>query len=161
MQFAILLIGALLFAFFSLKPVPIYFNERSYQHLKETKPEQAAVFEKEHQDLQIKFNAESKKILKLKETQSPQLTKTIQDFKNTQAEVKALHGRVEEAINNSNFNAEKTDTNYIFLYFVKKHLACRNDRFTVCRHFSGELGFNFCSPEFPCRLFIKRCSFDI
>lgn len=122
MQFAILLIGALLFAFFSLKPAPIYFNERSYQNLKETQPEQAAVFEKEHQDLQIKFNAESKEILKLKENNSPQLNKTIQDFKNTQTEVKALHGRVEEAINNSNYNAEKTDTNYIFLYFVKNTL---------------------------------------
>lgn len=122
MQFAILLIGALLFAFFSLKPAPIYFNERSYQHLKETKPEQAAVFEKEHRNLQIKFNAESKEILKLKETQSPELTKTIDDFKNTQTQVKDLHGRVEEAINKSNFNAEKTDTNYIFLYFVKNTL---------------------------------------
>lgn len=122
MQFAILLIGALLFAFFSLKPAPIYFNERSYQHLKETKPEQAAVFEKEHQDLQVKFNAESKEILKLKETQSPQLKERIEDFKNTQTQVKVLHGRVEEAINNSKYNAEKTDTNYIFLYFVKNTL---------------------------------------
>ncbi|MDR4953975.1 sodium:solute symporter [Chryseobacterium sp. ES2] len=122
MQFAILLIGALLFAFFSLKPAPIYFNERSYQHLKEAKPEQAAIFEKEHQDLQIKFNAESKEILKLKETHSPQLQKTIQDFKNTQTQVKELHGRVEEAINHSNYTTEKTDTNYIFLYFVKNTL---------------------------------------
>ncbi|SDM33254.1 sodium:solute symporter family transporter [Chryseobacterium taihuense] len=122
MQFAILLIGALLFAFFSLKPAPIYFNERSYQHLKETKPEQAAVFEKEHQDLQTKFNAESKEILKLKQNSSSQLETKIQDFKNTQSQVKALHGRVEEAINQSNFNAEKTDTNYIFLYFVKNTL---------------------------------------
>ena len=122
MQFAILLIGAMLFAFFSLKPAPIYFNERSYQHLKETKPEQAAVFEKEHQDLQTKFNAESKEILQLKENNSSQLETKIQDFKNTQSQVKALHGRVEEAINQSNFNAEKTDTNYIFLYFVKNTL---------------------------------------
>ncbi|WNI38171.1 sodium:solute symporter [Chryseobacterium sp. SG20098] len=122
MQFAILLIGALLFAFFSLKPAPIYFNERSYQHLKEANPEQAAAFEKEHQDLQLKFNAESKEILKLKETHSPQLQKTIQDFKNTQTEVKALHSRVEEAINYSNYTTEKTDTNYIFLYFVKNTL---------------------------------------
>lgn len=122
MQFAILLIGALLFAFFSLKPAPIYFNERSYQHFKDTQPEQAAVFEKEHQDLQIQFNADSKEILKLKENDSPQLIKAIQDFKNTQTQVKALHGRVEEAINNSNYNAEKTDTNYIFLHFVKSTL---------------------------------------
>jgi len=122
MQFAILLIGALLFAFFSLKPAPVYFNERSYQHLTETKPEEAAVFEKEHQDLQTRFNSESKEILKLKETQSPQLNNKIEDFKNTQTQVKALHGRVEEAINNSKYNAEKTDTNYIFLYFVKNTL---------------------------------------
>jgi SSS family transporter len=122
MQFAILLIGALLFAFFSLKPAPVYFNERSYQNLKDTQPQQAAAFEKEHRELQLKFNSESKEILKLKETHSPQLTKTIEDFKDTQTQVKALHGRVEEAINQSNSNAEKTDTNYIFLYFVKNTL---------------------------------------
>lgn len=122
MQFAILLIGALLFAFFSLKPAPIYFNERSYENLKEAQPEQAAVFEREHRELQVKFNAESKEILQLKETHSPQLAKAIEDFKDTQTQVKALHGRVEEAINQSNYNAEKTDTNYIFLYFVKNTL---------------------------------------
>ncbi|WP_294314787.1 sodium:solute symporter [uncultured Chryseobacterium sp.] len=122
MQFAILLIGALLFAFFSLKPAPVYFNERSYQTMKDTQPQQAAAFEKEHRFLQAKFNAESKEILKLKETHSPQLTRAVQDFKDTQAEVKALHGKVEEAINQSNANAEKTDTNYIFLYFVKNTL---------------------------------------
>ncbi|MDQ1162964.1 SSS family solute:Na+ symporter [Chryseobacterium sp. SORGH_AS 447] len=122
MQFAILLIGALLFAFFSLKPAPVYFNERSYQNLKDTQPQQAAAFEKEHRDLQAKFNAESKEILKLKETNSPHLNQAVQDFKDTQTEVKELHGRVEEAINQSNSNAEKTDTNYIFLYFVKNTL---------------------------------------
>ncbi|WP_294311523.1 sodium:solute symporter [uncultured Chryseobacterium sp.] len=122
MQFAILLIGALLFAFFSLKPAPVYFNERSYQNLKDTQPQQAAAFEKEHRDLQAKFNAESKEILKLKETNSPQLIQAVQDFKDTQTQVKELHGRVEEAINQSSYNAEKTDTNYIFLYFVKNTL---------------------------------------
>lgn len=122
MQFAILLIGALLFAFFSLKPAPVYFNERSYQNLKDTQPQQVAAFEKEHRYLQAKFNAESKEILKLKEINSPQLIQAVQDFKDTQTQVKELHGRVEEAINQSNSNAEKTDTNYIFLYFVKNTL---------------------------------------
>lgn len=122
MQFAILLIGALLFAFFSLKPAPIYFNERSYQFLKETKPEQAAVFEKEHQALQQKFNNESKEILAKKESNSLSLNQSIESFKATQKEVSALHRKVEEAINGSNYNAEKTDTNYIFLYFVKNTL---------------------------------------
>lgn len=122
MQFAILLIGALLFAFFSLKPAPIYFNERSYQYLKETQPQQAAAFEKEHNALAQKFNQQSKNILVEKEKQLPTLNASIADFKSTQKQVKELHGRVEEAINKSNYNAEKTDTNYIFLYFVKNTL---------------------------------------
>ncbi|WP_406825586.1 sodium:solute symporter [Pedobacter sp. KACC 23697] len=122
MQFAILLIGALLFAFFALKPAPIYFNERSYQHLKETQPQQAATFEKEHLALAKKFNQQSRNILAEKEKQSPALNASIADFKLTQKQVKELHGRVEEAINKSNDNAEKTDTNYIFLYFVKNTL---------------------------------------
>lgn len=122
MQFAILLIGALLFAFFSLKPAPIYFNERSYEYLKENQPSKAAVFEKEHQDLQAKFNTESQEILEMKKTHSLRLEAKVQDFKDTQDRVKELHNRVEEAINTSNYNAEKTDTNYIFLYFVKNNL---------------------------------------
>lgn len=122
MQFAILLIGALLFAFFSLKPAPIYFNERSYQYLKETQPQQAAAFEKEHDALAQKFNQQSKNILIEKEKQLPSLNASIENFKSTQKQVKELHGRVEEAINKSNYNAEKTDTNYIFLYFVKNTL---------------------------------------
>lgn len=122
MQFAILLIGALLFAFFSLKPAPIYFNERSYQYLKETQPQQASAFEKEHDALAQKFNQQSKNILEEKEKQSPSLNSSIEKFKSTQKQVKELHGRVEEAINKSNYNAEKTDTNYIFLYFVKNTL---------------------------------------
>jgi SSS family solute:Na+ symporter len=122
MQFAILLIGALLFAFFSLKPAPIYFNERSYQYLKETQPAQAAVFEKEHQELQQKFNNQSRQILAEKENHSQNLNTSIVAFKNTQTKVKELHVKVEEAINKTNYNAEKTDTNYIFLYFVKNTL---------------------------------------
>lgn len=122
MQFAILLIGALLFAFFSLKPAPIYFNERSYQYLKETQPQQAVAFEKEHNALAQKFNQQSKNILAEKEKHSPSLNSSIADFNSTQKQVKELHGRVEEAINKSNYNAEKTDTNYIFLYFVKNTL---------------------------------------
>jgi len=122
MQFAILLIGALLFAFFSLKPAPIYFNERSYQYLKETQPQQAAAFEKEHNALAQKFNQQSKNIHVEKEKQLPSLNSSIENFKSTQKQVKELHGRVEEAINKSNYNAEKTDTNYIFLYFVKNTL---------------------------------------
>ncbi|WP_443940067.1 sodium:solute symporter [Pedobacter sp. MW01-1-1] len=122
MQFSILLIGTLLFAFFALKPAPIYFNSRSYEYLKKNEPQQAAVFEEEHRQLQQQFNQQSAKVLKERKEQSVQLPASLEAFKATQDKVKELHGRVEEAINKVNLNAEKTDTNYIFLYFVKNTL---------------------------------------
>ncbi|WP_316797745.1 sodium:solute symporter [Pedobacter frigidisoli] len=122
MQFSILLIGALLFVFFSLKPAPIYFNERSYSLLKETQPEKARAFEKEHQQLEAAFNQQSKAILAQRKNQSAALGQSIASFKVTQQNIRDLHGKVEEAINQSALNAEKTDTNYIFLYFVKNNL---------------------------------------
>ncbi|MGY3054943.1 SSS family solute:Na+ symporter [Pedobacter sp. UYEF25] len=122
MQFFILLIGALLFAFYTLKPAPIYFNERSYQYLKETKPEQAAHLEQEHKKLQNQFNLQSKSILAERKTNSSALPNAVTAFKKTEKDIANLHGRVEEAINKANYNAERTDTNYIFLYFVKNTL---------------------------------------
>ena len=122
MQFAILLIGALLFVFFSLKPAPVYFNERAYGLLKESQPEVVQGFEKEHQELEAKYNRQSKAILAQRKIQSNALNQSINDFKVTQQNIRDLHGKVEEAINHSALNAEKTDTNYIFLYFVKNNL---------------------------------------
>lgn len=122
MQFAILLIGALLFAFFSLKPAPIYFNERSYQHLKDTQPALALGLEKEHQVLQQRYAQQAKQVLSDKNTKSTSLNNSIEAYKATQVEIKELHTKVEDAINKSNFNAERTDTNYIFLYFVRNSL---------------------------------------
>ncbi|MBC7417977.1 MAG: sodium:solute symporter [Pedobacter sp.] len=122
MQFSILLIGALLFAFYTLKPAPIYFNERSYQHLKDTKPKQAAQLERAHKKLQEQFNQQSKTILAERKTNPSALPTAVSAFKKTKREIADLHSKVEAAINNSNYNAERTDTNYIFLYFVKNTL---------------------------------------
>ncbi|RYF83953.1 MAG: hypothetical protein EOO03_15155 [Chitinophagaceae bacterium] len=121
MQFSILLIGALLFTFFSLKPAPIYFNERSYQYLKETQPAQAQVFEAEHKLLQQDLSRQSTALLAKKE-QGVVAPAVLSAYKETQQKVKALHGKVEGAINSTGYNAERTDTNYIFLYFVKNTL---------------------------------------
>ena len=57
-----------------------------------------------------------------RKTNSSALPTAISAFKKTEKEIASLHGRVEEAINNANYNAERTDTNYIFLYFVKNTL---------------------------------------
>lgn len=122
MQFAILLIGALLFAFFALKPAPVYFNERSFQLLANQYPEEAANFTEEHNRLQQEQVDISLKLLELRKEESPAIEQPLNEYKAVQKEIKDLHHQVETTINEKRISYEKTDTNYIFLYFVKNTL---------------------------------------
>ena len=123
MQFAILLIGALVFAFFTLRPAPIYFNERTFDILETQYPKEAAQLNAQHDRLQNKQLDLSKEILRLKEgPQEKELELAIQAFKSVQKDIQDLHTQVEHTIKEKKISIEKTDTNYIFLYFVKNIL---------------------------------------
>lgn len=122
MQFGILLIGALLFAFFALKPAPVYFNERSFELLEDRYPEEAADLTQEHNRLQQEQMAISMELLNLRKTESAVIDQPLADYKAVQQEIKDLHNQVETTINERKISYEKTDTNYIFLYFVKNTL---------------------------------------
>lgn len=122
LQFSILLIGALLFAFFALKPAPVYFNERSFNLLENNYPQIASDFTAEHNILQDKQIALSNQLLEQRDNGSDALDNTVQEYKSNQQKIKELHGQVETTINEKNISIEKTDTNYIFLYFVQNIL---------------------------------------
>ncbi len=122
MQFAILLIGALLFAFFALKPAPVYFNERSFQLLENQYPEEAANFTEEHNRLQLEQIEISNKLLQLRNETPTAIEQPLEEYKTVQKEIKDLHHQVEQTIIEKKISYEKTDTNYIFLYFVKNTL---------------------------------------
>ncbi len=122
MQFGILLIGALLFAFFALKPAPVYFNERSFQLFENRFPEEAAHFTQEHNRLQQEQIDLSMELLNLRKTESLNIQQPLAGYKTIQQEIKVLHQQVETTINEKKISYEKTDTNYIFLFFVKNTL---------------------------------------
>jgi len=122
LQFSILLIGALLFAFFALKPAPVYFNERSFNLLENNYPQIASDFTAEHNILQDKQIALSNQLLVERDNGSDALNNTVQEYKSNQQKIKELHSQVETTINEKNISIEKTDTNYIFLYFVQNIL---------------------------------------
>jgi len=122
MQFSILLIGALLFAFFALKPAPVYFNERSFNLLETKHPEIAADFTKRHNILQDEQITISNKLLEQRESGSVLLNSTVDEYKSIQKQIKNLHSEVETTINEKKISIEKSDTNYIFLYFVQNTL---------------------------------------
>src|SRR5690606_27059065 len=117
----ILLIGALLFTFFALKPAPIYFNERSFQLLESQFPQDANALSEEHNRLQEKQMNLSTELLKEREMEGD-LQAPLAEYKIVQQEIKDLHREVEKMINEKKISYEKTDTNYIFLYFVKNTL---------------------------------------
>lgn len=122
MQFAILLIGALLFAFYSFQAAPVYFNENAYQKLKEHKPATVAVIEQEYEQLHKKHEQQSLAIAQSRNINNEQLPVLVDEFKQTQKEIKTLHENVKEEINKSKLSLDTNDTNYVFLYFVKHNL---------------------------------------
>src|SRR3546814_562244 len=123
MQFSILLIGALLFAFFALKPAPVYFNEHSFNLLEAKYPQEAAKLSQEHHRLQQKQLLLSRELLEKRDQSSENAANvTLNAYKSNQQKIKQLHQQVEETINEKKISFEKTDTNYIFLYFVRNTL---------------------------------------
>src|SRR5690554_52082 len=93
LQFSILLIGALLFAFFALKPAPVYFNERSFNLLENNYPQIASDFTAEHNILQDKQIALSNQLLAERDNGSDALNNTVQEYKLNQQKIKELHSQ--------------------------------------------------------------------
>ena len=123
MQFAILLIGALVFAFYSFQPAPLYFNSGAYNTLKGHEPQSVAASESRYLQLHRQYEAEAMNITRQKkEGDNTQLDASVQQFKQTQTQIQSLRDSVSNQIAAHNYSPDKNDTNYIFLYFVKNSL---------------------------------------
>ncbi len=121
MQFSILLIGALLFAFYSFQPAPVFFNERAYENLKQVRPAQINAIEREYAQLHTGYEKQSRQIAAAgKNGDAPPAL--VSEFKNTQKQIDLLRNRVKDEITTSGLGADNSDTNYVFLYFVKHTL---------------------------------------
>lgn len=117
MQFGILLIGALLFAFYSFQVAPVYFNQQAYSTLQQKDPVTAERLEKQHTQLQIKYQQQAKVITTNRDNEV-----LVEEFKATQQQIKVLRDSVRLNINRLAPAADNGDTNYIFLYFVQHSL---------------------------------------
>lgn len=117
MQFAILLIGALLFAFYSFQPSPVYFNRQAYSVLQQQDPATAQRIEMEYNNLQEQYAQQAVAIANDRDNET-----LVTDFKTTQQQIHALRDTVRQHINRVAPTSDNGDTNYIFLYFVKNNL---------------------------------------
>ncbi|MGX5690734.1 sodium:solute symporter [Arcticibacter tournemirensis] len=122
MQFSILLIGALLFAFYSFKPAPLYFNEGSYSLLKEQHPQQVLKIENEYQVLQQRYARQVREVAAERNNSKEHSDVLAKEFQQTKEQIEQLRGSVNDLISLNKLSTDSSDTNYIFLYFVKHTL---------------------------------------
>jgi SSS family solute:Na+ symporter len=119
MQFLILLIGALLFSFYSFHPAPLYFNDGAYNKYKEAQPVGAMQVESNYKQLHLQYEQQAMALTHTGINNDPVL---LRNFKQTQAQLQTLRDSVSKQISDNNYSADANDTNYIFLYFVKHTL---------------------------------------
>ena len=119
MQFLILLIGALLFAFYSFHPAPLYFNDGAYNKYKQAETTNATQIETNYNQLHTQYEQQALRLTQAGDKTDPAL---LQNFRQTQAQLQTLRDSVSKQITQKNYSADTNDTNYIFLYFVKHTL---------------------------------------
>jgi SSS family solute:Na+ symporter len=124
MQFSILLIGALLFAFFQFYPAPMHFNSKNVNAVMESK------YDQEYQ----KLNEEYIEYEKIKQqyvyAAANELRKGNQDsyyvatwrLNEINAKIKGVRKEAGEIIKKADPAADANDTNYIFLHYVITYL---------------------------------------
>ena len=118
MQFLILLIGALLVAFYQFTPAPLFFNQSLLNKAKQTE-QGIAIAALETQQLQI---AEQKKTVAYKVLNEPKSEPTIAQLNQSNEQEKTLRAETKTIIKQAIPLADTNDTNYIFLDFVMRYL---------------------------------------
>lgn len=124
MQFAILLIGALVFTFYQFNKAPIFFNEVQVKKLEQSVYKDSfAVVQQEYnrlaaekQQMVVAFTAASDNNDKQSEEQSLSVLQSLQKRSDS------LRGKVKSWLNTKEVGGDGNDTNYIFLRFVVDHL---------------------------------------
>lgn len=122
MQFMILLIGALVFAFYSFQPAPVYFNNVALDNMRAHEPLQTQALENKYQQLHSRFEVDAATITQMTHGGAGDQLAIIRDFRQTNNEIQLLHDSVARQVYRMKYGPDKSDVNYVFLYFVKHSL---------------------------------------
>lgn len=124
MQFFILFIGAMVFAFYQFVTPPVYFNPVEEQTVKQSVySEQYTSLENEHKELFKERNKELRGMLNAIDNNDEKkiagYQKTLEDSKQKQTEIR---NAAVDLIKKADPKSDGNDTNYIFLNFVVNFL---------------------------------------
>jgi len=123
MQFFILLIGILVFAFYQYNPAPVFFNE--YEAGRVRNSDQGAAFtkvEEEYRDVMARTQRQALRLTGVLEEGDPQQVAVHrQGMLLLRAEAEDLRSESARLMKAAHGGADTNDTNYVFLYFVTHH----------------------------------------
>jgi solute:Na+ symporter, SSS family len=124
MQFLILLIGALLFAFYQFTPSPLFFNDAQVQKVKSSElAENYISVEEKYNSLSDTKSATAFNLLQAIEENNEQSANAYQQqLKEINQQQKDLRNKGIAIIKQADNAADTNDTNYIFLNFVINYL---------------------------------------
>ncbi|MFC3353662.1 sodium:solute symporter [Sphingobacterium zeae] len=120
MQFAILLIGILVFAYYQFHQPPIFFNQVEVKNLKESKyaPEYQ-IFEQQHNELfKARESAVQQLNIALEQDDKKSISHARTALSQLNAQMQQVKDRTVDLIKKNNPSAETNDNNYVFLSFV-------------------------------------------
>jgi len=123
MQFAILLIGVLVFTFYQFNNAPIFFNEVQVKKLERSiykdsfqlVQQQYDIVAKQKQEAVVNYSSASSDSTAVKE-------RSLADLQRLQKTSDSLRATVKRWLNTKAVGGDGNDTNYIFLRFVVDHL---------------------------------------
>jgi SSS family transporter len=124
MQFLILLIGVLVFAFYQFNRPPMFFNNYEVDNVR--KGSYAAAYNQLDQQYTQAFEqrkAKTNDLIKAFDSKdASQVSQAQAALKNADKQAKDIRKQAIDVMKKSNAGADDNDTNYVFLTFVKQYL---------------------------------------
>lgn len=114
MQFGILLIGALLVSLYAVMPSPIFFNDVVAAKVREKNPAQVQLLEQRWEDANSRLQSAATRVVRGEEARN-------EEYQAAQQEVNDLRAEYRQLVKQQGVT-EASDTNYIFLHFVRTTL---------------------------------------
>ena len=125
MQFAILLIGALVFTFYQFNKAPVFFNEVQVKKLQHSiaYKDSFALLQRRYDSLTLqKQQAVVQYSLASHRNNEAEEDGSLVSLRSLQKQSDSLRGKVKEWLGTKEVGGDNNDTNYIFLRFVVDHL---------------------------------------
>lgn len=124
MQFLILMLGAMVFAFYQYNPAPIFFN--TYELEKARNGTVSAEFQQVEKEYQAVFKQKQSQVINLSTAlhneNNGQIIASQKILQATQQQADSLRKQAMDLMKKNDPKADTNDTNYVFLNFVMSYL---------------------------------------